>query len=114
MAYARIRYVGNSDFERTNRQRKVLSRLIDNCKKMSFSQITRVADVAVTKVSTNMSQGEIWDIINDAMKYIGYEVVTQRVPFDGTFTSDYIDYQQVILPDYVKNVEMMLDGIYGE
>ncbi len=114
VAYARIRYVGNSDFERTNRQRKVLSRLIDNCKKMSFSQITRVADVAVTKVSTNMSQGEIWDIINDAMKYIGYEVVTQRVPFDGTFTSDYIDYQQVILPDYVKNVEMMLDGIYGE
>lgn len=114
VAYARIRYVGNSDFERTNRQRKVLSRLIDNCKRMSFSQITRVADVAVTKVSTNMSQSEIWDIINDAMKYIGYEVVTQRVPFDGTFTSDYIDYQQVILPDYVKNVEMMLDGIYGE
>lgn len=114
VAYARIRYVGNSDFERTNRQRKVLSRLIDNCKNMNFSQITRVADVAVTKVSTNMSQDEIWDIIDDAMKYIGYDVVTQRVPFDGMFTSDYINYQQVILPDYVKNVEMMLDGIYGE
>lgn len=114
VAYARIRYVGNSDFERTNRQRKVLTELINNCKKMSLSQITGLADVALPRISTNMSQNEIWDIINNSIKYMGYEVVTQRVPFDGAFTSEYINYQQVIVPDYVKNVEMMIDGIYGE
>lgn len=114
VAYARIRYVGNSDFERTNRQRKVMTELINNCKSMSLSQITTLADVALPRVSTNMSQNEIWDIINNAIKYMGYEVTTQRVPFDGTFTSEYINYQQVIVPDYVKNVEMMIDGIYGE
>ncbi|MCM1308815.1 MAG: LCP family protein [Butyrivibrio sp.] len=114
VAYARIRYVGNSDFERTNRQRKVLGELINNCKKMGISQITELADVALPRVSTNMSRSEIWDIINNAVKYMGYDVVTQRVPFDGAFTSEYINYQQVILPDYVQNVEMMIDGIYGE
>ncbi len=114
VAYARIRYVGNSDFERTNRQRKVLGELVNNCKKMNMSQLTRLADVALPRVSTNMSRDEVWDMVNDAVKYMGYDVEMQRVPFDGTFTAEYINYQQVILPDYVQNVELMIKGIYGE
>lgn len=114
VAYARIRYVGNSDFERTNRQRKVLTQVIDNCKSMNFMQIANLADVALPRISTNMGQTEVWSLVNDAMKYIGYEVETQRLPFDDTYTLEYIGNQEVILPDYVTNIQMMIDGIYEE
>lgn len=38
LTYARIRYVGNADYERTNRQRKLLKSLFQSLKGSSFSQ----------------------------------------------------------------------------
>lgn len=114
VAYARIRYVGNADYERTNRQRKILNAIFNNCKSMSMTQIMNFADNALPNISTNMESDEIWDIIEDAITYLGYEVVSQRVPFDDSSTPTYIDNISVLLPDYKKNVELLINGIYGE
>lgn len=113
VAYARIRYVGNADFERTNRQRKILTEIINKCKNMSLGQINSFADTVLPNLATNMTNEEIWELIGDALKYFKYGLVTARVPFDGTYTGEYIDSQSVILPDYSKNVSMLLDVIYG-
>lgn len=114
VAYARIRYVGNADYERTNRQRKVLNAIFNNCKSMNMTQIMNFADNALPNVSTNMNSDEIWDIVEDALTYLGYEVVSQRVPFDDSSTPTYIDNVSVLVPDYKKNVELLINGIYGE
>lgn len=43
VAYARIRKVGNSDYQRTERQREVLLKLLDKVKEMSFEDMDRLA-----------------------------------------------------------------------
>ena len=113
VAYARIRYVGNADYERTNRQRKIINELIGKCKKMSMSEITDFADEALPNLTTNMNSEEIWDLLGDALKYLNYEVVSARVPFDDSSAPSHIDGQDVLLPDYKKNVELLIDTIYG-
>lgn len=114
VAYARIRYVGNADFERTNRQRKILNALADNCKSMSMSELTSFADKALPNITTNMDSEKIWDLVSNAFKYLNYEIVSARVPFDDTSTGTYINGVSVLLPDYKKNVELLIDTIYGE
>ena len=46
VAYARNRYVGNSDYARTERQRYVISQIIEDVKRMDVAQLTQfVKDV---------------------------------------------------------------------
>lgn len=114
VAYARIRYVGNADYERTNRQRKIMTKLFEKFKSMSLNELTDFADKALPNVTTNMQSDEIWDMITDAFKYLGYDLVSARVPFDDTSTGTYINGMSYLLPDYKKNVELLIDTIYGE
>ena len=44
LAYSRIRYVGNSDWERTDRQRRVLIAAFDKVKDQGITGITKMAD----------------------------------------------------------------------
>ncbi len=114
VAFARIRYVGNADYERTERQRRVLTTIFDKCKNMSISELDKFAQTSLENIFTNMENDDIWDIIDDAASYFGYEIVSQRVPFDDTSTGQYIDYQAVIVPDLKTNAEMLINSIYGE
>lgn len=114
VAYARIRYVGNADYERTNRQRKIMTKLFEKFKSMGLNELTDFADKALPNVTTNMQSDEIWDMITDAFKYLGYDLVSARVPFDDTSTGTFINGMSYLLPDYKKNVELLIDTIYGE
>ncbi len=113
VAYARIRYVGNADYERTNRQRKIISQLVTKCKSMSISELTNFADNALPNLTTNMNSEEIWDLVSSAPKYLNYEVVSSRVPFDNASTPSYINGLDVLIPDLKQNVELLIDTIYG-
>lgn len=113
VAYSRIRYVGNADYERTNRQRKVLAQVFENCKSMGVSGLDSFANNALPNLYTNMSNNDIWSMISDAVTYLGYDIVSQRVPFDGMSTSQIIDSQGMIVPDLQKNIEMLIDTIYS-
>ena len=98
VAYARIRYVGNADYERTNRQRKIMTKLFEKFKSMNLNELTDFADKALPNVTTNMQSDEIWDMITDAFKYLGYDLVSARVPFDDTSTGTFINGMSYLLP----------------
>lgn len=59
VAYARIRYVGNGDFERTSRQREVLSKLFDKALNMSPVEYPEFARKFFPMVETSLSFDEI-------------------------------------------------------
>ena len=85
LTYARIRKL-DSDFGRTERQRKLISALIAKAKTMDVFTLNRVLDAVLGDVRTNMSKGEFAGFILDAVSYSSYAVeASYHLPQDGAY-----------------------------
>lgn len=85
LAYARIRKI-DSDYRRAERQRTVISSLINRYKSLPLMDMLAMIDDILPLVTTNMSKKEIVDIAIDVAPMMsGAEVNTMRIPLDGTF-----------------------------
>ena len=108
LAYARTRYVGRDDFERTERQRKVVGALVEKCKKMNLSQLMDLMQQALPLLTTDLSNREIMNYIMDILPMLSnLEIKTQRIPADGTFQSAWIRDMAVLVPDLEANRELL-------
>lgn len=86
LAYSRIRKI-DSDFHRTERQRKMLTALFGLVKDMSVAQMLSVADQFFPEVTTDMSNSDITKYIVQLAPIFGdLEVETLRIPLDGTWS----------------------------
>ena len=91
MEYARIRKI-DSDFKRTERQRKVISLLIEKAKGMSYSQLIDAVYGALPHIDTNMSADEFLAFAANAMKYTSYSIENSyHVPEDKGYKGTYIN-----------------------
>ena len=73
MEYARIRKI-DSDFQRTERQRTVVSLLMEKAKKMSAAQIVNMVYTAASYVDTNMTTDELLALAANAATYNTYTI----------------------------------------
>ncbi|MCM1157249.1 MAG: LCP family protein [Bacteroidales bacterium] len=111
-AYARIRKVGNDDFERTQRQRAVIAAMIDKAKQSDLKAITGVIDEIFPLIATNMSNREIISLASSIFDYelgenTGFPLAHQT-PTLGTKGS-------VVVPtDLLSNVEHLHEFLYPE
>ena len=67
LAYARIRYVGNGDFERMERQREVIESAITSVSNLNVFELMTLVKELLPLVRTNMPQNEILDLLNTVM-----------------------------------------------
>jgi len=67
-AYCRIRHVGD-DFERAERQREVLSAVMDEAKKSSASQLNKILDEVLPHVATSLDVDEMVGMLSNVTKY---------------------------------------------
>ena len=58
VAYARIRKVGNADYQRTERQREVLMKLLENIKAMDLDELDKLATKLLPMVTHNVPDEE--------------------------------------------------------
>lgn len=85
LAYSRIRKI-DSDYRRAERQRNVITSLINRYKSLSAMDMLGMLDDILPLVTTNMSKGEIIDFIRAVAPMLGSaELNTMRIPLDGTF-----------------------------
>lgn len=68
VAYCRIRQIGN-DFQRTERQRTVLTQISEKAKTMSVTQLNDIATSAFSEVYTSLKLEEILDMITEITEY---------------------------------------------
>lgn len=68
VAYCRIRQIGN-DFQRTERQRTVLTQISEKAKTMSASQLNSIATSAFEEVYTSLELQEILDLLAEINEY---------------------------------------------
>lgn len=91
LEYARIRAI-DSDFKRTERQRKVVELLIEKAQGMSYSQLIDMVYAALPHISTNMSADEFLVFAANAMKYASYTIEPNyHIPEDKGYKGTYIN-----------------------
>lgn len=111
LAYSRIRYIG-TDFGRTNRQRTVLSALLEQCKDLSITQMHNLLEGILQLISTDMSNGQILDLVFTAFPMLsGLQVKTQHIPAEGTYRFASIRGMSVIVADMEANRRILAESI---
>lgn len=112
LCYSRLRYVGNADFERTQRQRKVLEAIIK--KAANPVRIGSVAKEALPSMNTNMSKLKMYLLsLRGPGFLLGYDVEQMRIPADDTYWSSDIDGMSVLEVDFEENIDLIEDKLYG-
>lgn len=114
MSYSRIRYVGNADFERTSRQREVLSLAM---KKACVNPVAicSIFSNALPEISTNIPGLSLYAYsLKAPFLIMGYDVEQQQIPADDTFYTDTINGQSVLVTDFTKNHTVLLRTVFKD
>ena len=114
VAYSRIRYVGHADYERTERQRRVLNELFKKIKAQGTVKIPGIISQLLPYVETSLTNSEILDYALECMKFNTNSIDQYRLPVDGYFKSESIRGMSVLVPDMEKNKSLLHDFIYGK
>ena len=110
LAYARNRSIGSGDFSRTERQRKVMSALIEKCRGMSITQMKSLMEKALPMITTDLSNREILDYLLEIAPMLSkLKVKTNRIPTDDTYKYASIRGMSVLLPDLEANRAVLQD-----
>lgn len=85
LAYSRIREIGD-DFERTNRQRIVLSVMLEKAKTLKPTELYDLLYSVMPMLTTDMTNSEILSLAATMIPMLtDLKVVSQRIPMDGEF-----------------------------
>jgi len=69
LSYCRIRATAGNDFRRTERQRAVLSEMLNKAKSADLIRLNNVADEVIKEMSTSFSGAEILFLLKDILAY---------------------------------------------
>lgn len=112
LAYSRIRHVGNSDWDRTERQRKVISGAVGKVKHGHLLSGYNMAYKAAPSITTDV---KTWGMLRIAFGIMSSgEMKSHIIPAEGTYYGDSINGMSVLVPDLGKNKELLKRYIEGE
>lgn len=104
LIYCRIRKL-DSDFMRTQRQRKVISAIFEKAKSQNIGTTIKAGVNILPLITTNISPLRITAKSISMIPVLKYEVEQLRVPVDKYYTEQRINGQQVLVPNLDKNIE---------
>ncbi len=83
LCYARLRKVGHGDYERTERQREVITSLLNNLKEMGIMDIHKLFTEILPMITTNMTNKEITNYAFELIPMLkDLQIQSQRIPYD--------------------------------
>jgi LCP family protein required for cell wall assembly len=113
LSYCRIRKVGNNDYGRTERQRRVLGLLIDKARKTSVLKLPELITTLLPYIKTDMPTSKLMSLGYTVYKFGGTKVESLRIPGDGMFDSMVIDGADVLVPNIERNVNLLDKFIFS-
>ena len=114
LAYARMRYVGNGDFTRTERQRYVVTLIFEKLKTMDADTLIELLDTILPEVTTNITTAEFLELILMLPEISTYEIVSWSVPnSDMGFKYINIDGDSFVGIDMNKYVGHIYDIVFS-
>lgn len=109
LTYSRIRSLdADSDFSRTNRQRKVLTAIFNSYRQAGVGQLLGLVREVLPMISTDLNRGQLVLLAAELAPHLaGCQLNSQRIPADGTFTDRTIDGMAVLVADMQSNRELL-------
>lgn len=111
LGYARIREIDN-DFNRTARQRKLVTYLINKCKAMSLNELNNLVKTILPMIITDMTNDEITSCVKDVLPMLmDLKIESNQVPAEGTYKFNTLDIigveSNVIICDEEENGKLL-------
>ncbi|MCX0384468.1 LCP family protein [Clostridium perfringens] len=118
LSYARIRKVGNGEYERTERQRAVLQIALEKVKDMSTVKLVSLLNELFPYVKTNISLGNAMDYGFTALnvgKKCNFEIEQFRIPLDSISKGGIINNKGwVFVIDKVETSKALQEFIFND
>ena len=114
LSYARIRYIGNADFERTERQRRVMELVMNKLKSVDPTLLPKLSSSVLPGVSTNMSTGELYALSLRAPFLLGYDRQQLQIPAEGTYYGDNTSSGDALIVDFNSNYNVIYETAFTE
>ena len=114
LAYARLRHVGKSDWERTDRQRRVLMSAFNKVRQGGIAEVLSIANKSLPYLTTDMTDTKILSYVTKVITG-GMTLGEQyRCPFEGTYTEQTLRKgMEVLVPDLAANAKQIQMDLYG-
>lgn len=113
LMYSRIRK-SDSDFARTGRQRLVLQQIFSEMSKKGLSEMYDLMDILLPKITTNMTDDEIFYLLLNSPTYLKYPLTEQHVPVSGSYEDLTIRGMMVLGIDFDKNISLLRNTIFDK
>lgn len=111
--YSRIRKTGDGDYERTERQRVVLERMLNQAMSINLTKYPGLLNDTLPYVDTSLSKIDILGLGTNVARSNIKDIEQYRLPVDGHLEHKMIDGIFYILPrDMDDNIALLKDFIY--
>lgn len=111
LGYVRIRYVGDGDFERTSRQRMVVTKVFEKVKTLNLLEINELMNAFLPQARTNLTQEEILSLLLKTLEYLQYDLESHRLPVDDSWKYLRVNGMSVLGIDLEKNQNALKEFI---
>lgn len=111
LEYARIRRIGQGDFERTDRQRAVLTEIYDSVSKLNMTRKYQMLDKMLPYLTTDMSKQEILGCVYAILTGGIKSTESYRIPAEGGYKMAKIRDMAVLVPNLAKARALLKDRI---
>ena len=109
VGYMRDRYVGYYDYERTERQRRVLSQIFHSVDTTDSAQLMSLALDVLKEADHDITTLELASLLKMVPEAAGYDLETGRIPYDDLYSSS----GEMLVPDFGATRERLLGTIYA-
>lgn len=108
LAFARIRDIGNDDFDRVERQQIVLSKLFDKAKTLNPLRFPSLLSAILPYVETNFTTFEILSLATTVLGFEDKQVHRFRLPVNGAFSPQTVrGGASALVLDFDKNNQLL-------
>lgn len=115
LSYARIRKVGNGEYERTERQRKLLTSLTKKAKQINPLKIPKLINEGIKYVDTNLTLKDIINLSYTALNLDTSNITTLQVPLQNACVSTiYSEKGWVFVIDKKENSNALKEFIFND
>ena len=111
LQYCRIRK-GQTDFQRTSRQREMLTLLAKKAKTLSPFKLVSLAKEILAEVESSIPKKDLIPLALHALPCLGKDIGQQQIPADGTWWDETIDGLMVLRVHFDENIEAIRQFIY--
>lgn len=112
LSYARCRKI-DSDFNRTERQRKVIKAFVEKAKQCNVIELSSLVNDVFDMVYTNVPKLDIVSMLVNSYSYLGNDIQTMNVPIKNSCVDANINGMSVLSPNFTLNKKAIKAHIYS-